>query len=122
MLLIGLVCVVLAVPTSVLPLLPFGALLVGMGHGLAWKGSLAVVNLVAPDAQKADVLSGFYVATYVGTGLPVIGVGFLAGGIGLFPAVIVFACAIALAGGVLIVILVSKRSVVHQVTVRQDEM
>lgn len=46
---------------------------------------------VAPPDRRADVLSSFYVVTYLGTGLPVIGVGFLATALGLLPAVRIFA-------------------------------
>ncbi|GAC1620810.1 MAG: hypothetical protein NVS4B11_13350 [Ktedonobacteraceae bacterium] len=48
-------------------------------------GSLALVNRIAPAEQHANVLASFYVTTYLGVGIPIVGVGFLAGGIGLYP-------------------------------------
>lgn len=94
LLVVGLAGMVLAVPTHSLLLLLLGALIEGMGHGLEWMGSLALINLVAPAEQRADVLASFYVFNYLGLGIPIIGVGFLAGVIGLFSAVVVFAAII----------------------------
>jgi hypothetical protein len=56
---------------------------------------LILINDVAPPERHADVLSSFYVVTYIGSGLPVIGVGFLATAIGLLTAVQYSAAAVA---------------------------
>jgi hypothetical protein len=66
-------------------------LVVGFGQGLAFVGSLTLVNSIAPEQHRGDVTACFYVVTYVGVALPVIGVGFGAQVIGLFAAVAVFA-------------------------------
>ena len=47
-----------------------------MGQGLAYLGSLALLNQIAPPHQRGEVTSGFYIATYLGVALPVLGVGF----------------------------------------------
>jgi len=87
----GLAGTVIAYPASSTWLLLVGAALAGLGQGLAFMGSLALVTAVAPEEKRADVNSSLYVAIYVGVGLPVLGVGFGAGIDGLFPAVLVFA-------------------------------
>jgi MFS family permease len=79
--------------------------LAGLGQGLAFGGALAQVNTAAPDRQRGEVLSAFYVVIYLGTAPPVIGTGVVAVAVGLLPAVQVFAgCAITgcLAGLVLL--------------------
>lgn len=74
-----------------LGLLLGASVLAGVGQGLSFLGAMTEVNEVAPPDRRADVLSSFYVVTYLGTGLPVIGVGFLATALGLLPAVRIFA-------------------------------
>lgn len=87
----GLAAIVLAYPTTSTWLLLVGAVLTGLGQGLGFMGSLALVTAVAPEERRGEVNSSLYVVIYVGVGLPVLGVGFGAGLDGLFPAVLVFA-------------------------------
>jgi hypothetical protein len=65
--------------------------LAGAGQGLGFLGAMTEINQAAPPGRHADVLSSFFVATYLGSGLPVIGVGFLATAFGLLQAVRLFA-------------------------------
>jgi MFS family permease len=86
--------------TSVV-LLVAAAVLAGCGLGLAFMGALRDVSELAPADRRGDVVASFYVATYIGTALPVIGVGLLADKAGLFTAVQIFgyaAIAVCLAG------------------------
>lgn len=53
------------------------------------------VNRLAPSNRRAEVVSTFLVATYLGTGVPVIGAGILAIHTGLLTAVQYFAVATA---------------------------
>ena len=58
----------------------FGAIVpsvlaVGAGHGLAYVGALRIVNETAPDDRRGAYTSMFYVAIYVGGGLPVLAMG-----------------------------------------------
>jgi len=87
----GLGGVVLAAPLHCAPLLFAATLVVGLGQGLAYVGSLTLLNGIAPQQQRGDITAAFYVVTYVGVALPVIGVGFGAQVIGLFAAVAAFA-------------------------------
>ena len=94
MLAAGLGSIVLAVPLGSLWLVLLATLLSGVGHSLAFMGSQNVVGNVAPPERRAEVNSSFYLAVYLGVGLPVVGVGFTANLVGLFPAVASFAAAI----------------------------
>jgi MFS family permease len=87
----GMAVLVAAGEARRLSLLLVATAVAGVGQGLAFLGAMRQVQAVAPAHQKADVMSSFYVITYVGTGLPVIGVGFLATRITLLSAVEIFA-------------------------------
>lgn len=62
----------------------------GAGQGITFMAALARVNELAPRSSRAEVLSAFYMITYLGVGLPVIGVGFLAAATDLLTAVVTF--------------------------------
>ena len=87
----GLGGVVLAAPLHSGLLLFAATVVVGLGQGLAYMGSLTLLNGIAPEQRRGDVTAAFYVVTYVGVALPVIGVGFGAQVVGLFTAVAAFA-------------------------------
>jgi MFS family permease len=89
----GLSVAVIAVTTHYPALAPLliASVLAGVGHGLAFMGSLGDVSEIAPHDRKADVVASYYVVVYFSTALPVIGVGVLAGSMGLLPAVSLFA-------------------------------
>ncbi|GLY68363.1 MFS transporter [Amycolatopsis taiwanensis] len=91
----GLGLLALAGVQSSLILLLVAAAPAGIGQGLVFLGGLTAVNHAAPANRRAEVLSTFYVISYCGTGLPAIGVGFLATGIGLIAAVRYFAVVVA---------------------------
>ncbi|RKT86944.1 Predicted arabinose efflux permease, MFS family [Saccharopolyspora antimicrobica] len=92
---VGLGLLALAGSLSSLVLLLIATALAGVGQGLVFLGGLTAINHAAPADRRTEVLSSFYVIVYSGVGLPVIGVGFLATGIGLVPAVRDFAVAVA---------------------------
>jgi MFS family permease len=90
---------------SSLPLLLAAAAAAGAGQGLVFLGGLTAVNQHAPAQRHADVLSSFYVVIYLGVGLPVVGVGFLATVIGLLPVVQWFAAVTAVISVVVLALL-----------------
>jgi MFS family permease len=50
----------------------------GAAMALSYRGSLQVVNEIAPQEKRAEVLSSYLVMCYLGNSLPVLGVGVLA--------------------------------------------
>jgi len=58
-----------------LPLLLLAALAGGAACGLGYRGSLQVINLIAPEDRRAEVTSSYLVAAFLGNALPIIGVG-----------------------------------------------
>jgi MFS family permease len=90
----ALVLVVAALYLSAFPLLVTGAVLGGAAVGLTMMGGQTRLNAAAPPARRAEVLTGFFVASYVGISLPVVGVGLLSARVGLDAAVLVLAVGI----------------------------
>ncbi|MFI9051980.1 MFS transporter [Streptomyces sp. NPDC053427] len=101
----GLVLLALAGRLSSLSLLLAATAIGGTGQGLAFLGGLTAVNQAAPADRHADVLSSFYVVIYLGVGLPVVGVGFLATVAGLLVAVQCFAAVAAVLCVVVLLVL-----------------
>lgn len=60
-----------------MPVLLVGTALGGIAIALGYRGSLEVVNNIAPAEQRSEVLASYIVCCYVGVALPVIGVGVL---------------------------------------------
>ena len=74
---IGLLLLVITIYIKSLPLLLLSAIFIGGGNGPAYAGSLALVNEVAPMKIKGNIVSSFFVITYLGVSLPVIILGFI---------------------------------------------
>lgn len=61
-----------------LALLVFAAALGGLAGGLGYRGSLEVINRIAPADRRSEVVSSYMIALFAGNSVPVIGIGFLA--------------------------------------------
>jgi MFS family permease len=82
-----------------LPLLLFAAVLCGVAGGLGYRGSLEVINRIAPADQRSEVVSSYLIALFAGNSVPVIGIGVLAAAATPLVAHVTFAAVItALAG------------------------
>lgn len=94
--------ILLMLNTRTTSLLLFGSsvLATALGHGLCLLGGISVVNKVAPPHQRSSLLSTYLMIAYLGSILPVLGMGWLADHIGLSQALLVFcSCIAALSGG-----------------------
>jgi predicted MFS family arabinose efflux permease len=109
----GLVLLALAGGLSSPILLLVATVTAGAGQGLAFLGGLTAVNQAAPADRHADVLSSYYVVIYLGAGLPVIGIGFLATVAGLLAAVQYFAGVVAVLCLVVLCVRVRTRRMDH---------
>ena len=69
--------VVAAQATRSLPLLVIATALGAGTLSLGYRGSLQVVNEIAPDDRRAEVVSTYYIACFIGNSVPVIGLGVL---------------------------------------------
>jgi len=79
-----------------LALLLAGTALAGASAALGYRGSLEVVNEVAPEHRRGEVVSSYFVACYCGVSVPVVGIGVLSRPLGQGDADIVFASLVAL--------------------------
>ena len=57
-----------------MPLLLLGTALSGISGALGYRGSLQVVNQIAPEDQRAGVSSVYFIVCFIGNSLPVIAV------------------------------------------------
>ena len=74
------ICVALLAVGSVmksLPVLLAATALSGIASSLGFRGSLQVINQIAPRDQRAELISSYLLACYTGNSLPVIGVAVL---------------------------------------------
>jgi MFS family permease len=82
-----------------LPLLVAAAALGGIAGGLGYRGSLEVINRIAPGDRRSEVVSSYLVACFAGNSVPVIGIGLLSAASSPIAAHVTFAAVItALAG------------------------
>src|SRR5205814_2176859 len=72
LLLLALTLIELGLGLSSIALFLAGTVIGGLGIGLAFMGSLAAINQVAPPEQRAALVSAFFVAAYGGVSSPVI--------------------------------------------------
>ncbi|HJV45284.1 MAG TPA: acetolactate synthase small subunit [Bacillota bacterium] len=83
LLILGLIGMILTMITKSLWFLILTTVLIGLGHGPTYAGSLALVNEVSPNTCRADIVSSFYVVTYLGVSIPILMLGVASQWIGL---------------------------------------
>jgi MFS family permease len=83
-----------------LPLLLFAAAFCGVAGGLGYRGSLEVINRIAPADQRSEVVSSYLIALFAGNSVPVIGIGVLAATATPLVAHVTFAAVITVLAGI----------------------
>jgi MFS family permease len=78
----GLAMLVAAEALASMALLVGATVLGGAGMALGYRASLQIVNVLAPEAKRAEVVSTYLLVCYLGNGLPVLGVGLLSESVG----------------------------------------
>jgi len=86
----------LAELSASLPMLLVATAIGGVAAALGYRGSLQVVNKIAPADRRAEVVSAYFAIGFAGNAIPVIGVGVLSSLAGYVTASIVFAILLAL--------------------------
>jgi MFS family permease len=87
--------VVIAQAARSLLLLVLATALAGVTMALGYRGSLDIVNQIAPDERRAEVVSSYFIACFIGNSIPVIGLGALTTLAGPLTASTVFAGTVA---------------------------
>jgi len=78
-----------------MPLVLLGSAIAGVALGAGYRGSLQVVNEIAPADRRAAVISAYFIACFIGNSIPVISVGLLTQFVNGLVASAVFAAVIA---------------------------
>ena len=60
-----------------LPILLVAAAVGGVAGGLGYRGSLEVINRIAPADRRSEIVSTYLIALFAGNSVPVIGIGVL---------------------------------------------
>lgn len=99
LLVIGLGLLVLTEIAKSFWLLGFATLVTGASMGLSYRGSLQIINTIAPADRRAELVAAYLLACYTANALPVIGVGLLSKATSPELAHQVFAAALVLIAG-----------------------
>lgn len=87
---LGALLIQLAFSEHSAPIFFAATLLAGSGGGMAFVGSLALVNELAPPERRAEVLAAYNLVGYLALSVPIVAVGVLTSAIGLRPASLAF--------------------------------
>jgi predicted MFS family arabinose efflux permease len=98
---------VLAEALKSMTILLLGTALAGVAIGLGYRGSLQIANAIAPADRRAEVLSSYYIACFIGNSVPIIGEGIVASYWNSLIASAAFACTIA--GFAVVALIAGKR-------------
>jgi MFS family permease len=93
--LVGLALIVAALDAAQVGLFLAGTIVAGVATGGVFFGSLATANRLAPADRRAQAISAYFVASYCGLIIPVIGVGVATQFVSDFTAVLAFAILLA---------------------------
>jgi hypothetical protein len=93
----GLVLLAIGLWYAILPLFIIGGVVVGAGAALAFRGGLSAAAASAPPKARAEVLSGFFLGTYIGLSVPAVNLGIVTQYVSARSAMLVFAFIVAAA-------------------------
>jgi len=93
----GLVLLVAGMWFAVLPLFIIGGIGAGAGAALAFRGGLSAAASSAPPKSRAEVLSGFFLGTYIGLSIPAVILGIVTQYVSSRSAMLVFSVIVAAA-------------------------
>jgi MFS family permease len=116
---VALIVLLFAGDAASLPLILISAVIAGVGQGMGFMGAMRESAGTALPGAEAATASAFYIATYLGVGLPTIGVGLLATSLATTKAVEVFAI-IALIASAGLAFAVRPRRRVHSSRLRES--
>lgn len=89
-LVISVIPVALGIYSQSLALFMLGAIVAGMGQGIAFRAGMGAITAASPPTERAAVTSTFFVVAYIAISVPVIGIGLMASVISLQATGIIF--------------------------------
>jgi MFS family permease len=90
----GIVLVLIAAWVPSLALFLIGGVISGAGGGLLFKGGVLTAGSLTSAATRAEIIAGFFLASYIGISVPVVGLGILVQVVALKVALLVFVAAL----------------------------
>lgn len=81
------------------PLFMLSVLTTAFGHGLTNLAGMSLVGKIATPGSRAGLLSSYLIVGYLGTIVPILGIGWLSDHVGLHNAIVVFCAVMALLTG-----------------------
>ncbi|MFB5196897.1 hypothetical protein ACE198_18490 [Neobacillus sp. KR4-4] len=87
LLIIGLIFLVVTLFTKSLFFLILTTVLIGLGNGPSYAGSLAYLNQISTNEMRTNLTSLFFVVTYLGISIPMVTLGYIGEWIGLTHAI-----------------------------------
>jgi MFS family permease len=94
LLILALALFVLDLPLGSVPLLVLGGVLMGISVGLVYMGSVTLIDRVAPDHLRGEILSGFHLSGYLALAVPTLCLAFVASSLGVVTSGAVFGVAL----------------------------
>lgn len=101
----GVTPVALGIHFQSLTLFMAGAVIAGMGQGIAFRAGLGAINAACPPAERAAVTSTFFIVAYIAISVPVIGIGLMASLLSLKATGIIFSIFVGFMAAVALLIL-----------------
>ncbi|WP_336365476.1 MFS transporter [Marinobacter sp. C2H3] len=107
-LMVGVVPIALGINIQSLALFLAGAVIAGMGQGIAFRAGMGAIAAASPATEKAAVTSAFFIVAYIAISVPVIGLGVMSTVIGLKASGISFAVVMGALAALALVLLVRR--------------
>ncbi|WP_415972754.1 MFS transporter [Rhodococcus sp. 077-4] len=72
---VGLITLVTGMHALSLPMFLIGGVIAGIGAGVLFKAAVGAVTAMAAPAQRSEALAGLFLISYLGLGIPALGIG-----------------------------------------------
>jgi len=104
----GVTPVALGIHVQSLALFMAGAVIAGMGQGVAFRAGMGAIAAASPAAERAAVTSTFFIVAYVAISVPVIGIGLMASVLSLKTTGVIFSVFVGLMAALALLILLRR--------------
>lgn len=104
----GVTPVALGIHLQSLALFMAGAVIAGMGQGIAFRAGMGAIAAASPPEERAAVTSTFFIVAYIAISVPVIGIGLMASVLSLKTTGIIFSVFVGLMAALALLILLNR--------------
>ncbi|WP_144823602.1 MFS transporter [Marinobacter piscensis] len=104
----GVTPVALGIHMQSLTLFMAGAVIAGMGQGIAFRAGMGAIAAASPPAERAAVTSTFFIVAYIAISVPVIGIGLMASVLSLKTTGVIFSVFVGLMAALALLMLLRR--------------